>query len=75
RKRKIKELELNIQAKELKTPRKKKYVQTSLFEPISNKEKVVDLLNFINKIDLKSDIPEKIKQQLIELKNKIEKIS
>ncbi len=74
RKREIKVLEMDIETKNVKIPKKKKYVQTSLFEPIRNKEKITDLLNFINKIDLKSDIPEKIKEQLFELKNKIEKL-
>ena len=40
-----------------------------------NKDKIKDLLNFINKIELKSDVPEKVKAQLTELKNKIEKIN
>jgi DNA mismatch repair protein MutS len=75
RKRVIEELDMNIEATRTKNPKKKKYVQTSLFDSISNKEKIIDLLHFINKIDLKSDVPEKIKNQLIELKNKIEKLS
>ena len=75
RKKEIKELELSIQAKEVKIPKKKKYVQTSLFEPLSNKEKISELFNLINKIDLKSDIPAKVKDQLIELKRKIENLS
>jgi len=75
KKKEIKGLELSIQGREANIPKKKKYVQTSLFEPSKNKQKVMDLLNFINKIDLKSDIPEKIKAQIIELKNKIEKLS
>ncbi len=74
KKRDIKELELNIQTKDVKSPRKKKFVQTSLFEPISINEKVIEILNFIKEIDLKSGIPEKIKYQIFELKTKIEKL-
>ncbi len=75
RKRVLEELELNIESKKGKIPKKKKYVQTSLFEPLTNKDKITDLLNFINKIELKSDVPEKVKAQLTELKNKIEKLN
>ncbi len=75
RKKKIKELETKIDTKKIKTPKKKKYVQTSLFEPVKNKEKIADLLSLINKIDLGSEIPENVKEQLNELKNKIEKLS
>jgi DNA mismatch repair protein MutS len=71
----IKDLSINIESKKDKIPKKKKYVQTSLFEPINNKDKITDLLNFINKIELKSEVPIEIKNQLVELKNKIEKLS
>jgi len=74
RKKKINELEIKIDAKKIKTPKKKKYVQTSLFEPVINKEKISDLLNLINKIDLMLDTPESIKDKLNELKNKIGKL-
>ncbi|UCC21327.1 MAG: DNA mismatch repair protein MutS [Promethearchaeota archaeon] len=74
RKKQIKELELNIEAKEVKTPIKKKFVQTRLFEPITDKEKFMDLLNLINNIDLNGDLPEKFKDHITELKNKIEKL-
>ncbi len=74
KKEKIKELAINIESKGNKIPKKIKYVQTSLFEPIAKKDKITELLNFISKIELKSDVPEKIKDQLIELKNKIEKL-
>ena len=60
---------------EIKTPKKKKYVQTSLFEPLSSKENLKDLLHFIKEIDINSDTPEKIKDQLKELTRKIEKLS
>ncbi|MBA7616356.1 DNA mismatch repair protein MutS [subsurface metagenome] len=60
---------------ETKTPKKKKYVQTSLFEPLSSKENLKDLLHFIKEIDINSDTPEKIKEQLKELTTKIEKLS
>jgi DNA mismatch repair protein MutS len=75
RKKKIKELEHETEAKKINTPKKKKYVQTSLFEPVGNKEKITDLLDLIKRIDLKSDTPESIKVKLDELKNKIEKLS
>ncbi|MFX0038107.1 MAG: DNA mismatch repair protein MutS [Promethearchaeota archaeon] len=75
RKKKIKELEHETEAKKIKAPKKKKYVQTSLFEPIGNKEKITDLLDLIKRIDLKLDTPESIKVKLSELKNKIEKLS
>jgi len=74
RKKKINELEIKIDAKKIKTPKKKKYVQTSLFEPVINKEKISDLLNLIKKIDLMLDTPESIKDKLNELKNKIGKL-
>ncbi|TKJ21029.1 MAG: DNA mismatch repair protein MutS [Promethearchaeota archaeon Loki_b32] len=60
---------------ETKIPKKKKYVQTSLFEPLSSKENLKDLLHFIKEIDINSDTPEKIKEQLKELTTKIEKLS
>ncbi|MDX1797029.1 MAG: DNA mismatch repair protein MutS, partial [Candidatus Lokiarchaeia archaeon] len=75
RKRDIKELELNIKTEKEKIPKKKKYVQTSLFAPINNKEKLADLRDIINKIDIESDIPKSLKEKLVELKNKIEKFS
>lgn len=75
RKKESKELELSIEATDIKIPKKKKYVQTSLFEPIDNKEKIIDILKSINKIIINSSIPEEIKGQIIELKNKIEKLN
>ncbi|MFX1418683.1 MAG: DNA mismatch repair protein MutS [Promethearchaeota archaeon] len=75
RKKQIEQLELNIETKDIKIPKKKKYIQTRLFEPIADKEKIMDLLNFINKINLNGDLPEKIKDHITELKNKIEKLS
>ncbi|MFW9879996.1 MAG: DNA mismatch repair protein MutS [Candidatus Thorarchaeota archaeon] len=75
RKKQIEQLELNIEAKDIKIPKKKKYIQTRLFEPITDKEKIMDLLNFISKIDLNGDLPEKFKDHITELKNKIEKLS
>ncbi len=74
KKENIKELAFNIESKGNKIPKKIKYIQTSLFDPITKKDKITELVNFINKIELKSDVPEKIKNQLIELKNKIEKL-
>ncbi len=74
KKENVKELAFNIESKGNKIPKKIKYIQTSLFEPIDKKDKITELVNFINKIELKSDVPEKIKNQLIELKNKIEKL-
>ncbi|MFX0006221.1 MAG: DNA mismatch repair protein MutS [Promethearchaeota archaeon] len=75
KKRDIKELELNIKAEKEKIPKKKKYVQTSLFAPINNKEKLEDLRDIINKINIESDIPKSLKEKLLELKNKIVKFS
>ena len=76
----FKDLKAEIESTEAKIsqnriPKKKKYVQTSLFEPISKKENIMDLLNFIKEIEIKSDIPDKIKDQLTELKRKIEKLN
>ncbi|MFW9969121.1 MAG: DNA mismatch repair protein MutS [Candidatus Odinarchaeota archaeon] len=71
----VKDLELSIEAEKVKAPKKKKYVQTSLFEPISNKEIITDLHKLVNNIDLKTAIPEKIKDQILAIKNKIEKLS
>ena len=72
----IKDLETKkVKFSEIKTTKKKKYVQTSLFEPISYKEKFTDLLHYIKEIDINSDIPAKLKEQLLELTRKIKKIS
>ncbi len=76
----VKDLESEIEASKAKIsqnkiPKKKKYVQTSLFEPISKKEKFMDLLNIIKEIDIKSDTPDKLKDQLIELKRESEKLN
>ncbi|MFX1316173.1 MAG: DNA mismatch repair protein MutS [Promethearchaeota archaeon] len=79
KKSEIKELEVKIQANKAKISQKriskKKYIQTSLFEPISKKEEISHLLNSIKEIFLKSDTPEKVMNQLIELKKRIEKLS
>ncbi len=64
-----------VKISETKTPKKKKYVQTSLFEPLSSKENLKDLLHIIKEIDINSDTPEKIKEDLKELTRKIEKLS
>ncbi|MFX1469722.1 MAG: DNA mismatch repair protein MutS, partial [Promethearchaeota archaeon] len=58
-----------------KIPKKKKYIQTSLFEPISNKEQIRDLLNFIKEIDINSNIPAKLKEKMKELTKKLENLS
>ena len=72
----IKELEAKrVKISENKTLKKKKYVQTSLFEPISNKEQITDLLHFIKEININSDIPAKLKEQLRELTKKLEKLN
>ena len=63
-----------VKISETKTP-KKKYVQTSLFEPLSSRENLKDILHIIKEIDINSDTPEKIKEQLKELTRKIEKLS
>ena len=71
----IKEVEVNrSKLSRKKTEKKKRYVQTSLFEPISNKKEILDLINSIKEIDIESDIPDKLKGQLTELKKKIEKL-
>ncbi len=75
KKNEIEELEVNrSKLSKKKTEKKKRYVQTSLFEPISNKKEILDLLNSIKEIDIESDIPDKLKGQLTELKKKIEKL-
>ncbi|KKM95314.1 hypothetical protein LCGC14_1189490, partial [marine sediment metagenome] len=61
------------------TPTKKKYVQTSLFQPISNEkqlsiDQVDELFESINSIEINSITQEEIKKQMIELKKKIEKL-
>jgi DNA mismatch repair protein MutS len=75
RKRKIKELELSITAEKDKTPKKKRYVQTSLFGPINNTEKIANIQNIIEKIELHSDLPKSLKEKIIELKKKLEKLN
>jgi DNA mismatch repair protein MutS len=54
--------------------KKKKYVQTSLFEPVSKKEQLMDIYNFFKKINIKSIISEEIQEQLKDLKKKIDKL-
>ncbi len=72
----IKELEAKrVKISENKTPKKKKYVQTSLFKTINNKEQIADLLHFIKEININSDIPAKLKEQLRELTKKLEKLN
>ncbi len=74
RKEEIKDLEEKIESKKTRTPKQKKYVQTSLFEPIVNKEKISDLIDVIKGIDMNMDIPETLKEQLSEIRRKIEKL-
>ncbi|MFX0104469.1 MAG: DNA mismatch repair protein MutS [Candidatus Hodarchaeota archaeon] len=57
-----------------RTPKKKKLVQTSLFEPISKKDKVTEILDSIKEIGKEFDISDRIKDYLNELKKKIEKL-
>ncbi|MFX1500124.1 MAG: DNA mismatch repair protein MutS [Promethearchaeota archaeon] len=72
----IKDIELKkAEVSERKTPKKKKYVQTSLFEPLSNKQHVNDLVHFIKEIIINSENPSKIKEQLDELVKKLKKLS
>ncbi len=72
----IKEIELKkAKISESKTPKKKKYVQTSLFEPLKNTEQVNDLVHFIKEIIINSENPSKIKEQLDELIKKLKKLS
>ncbi|MFX1409472.1 MAG: DNA mismatch repair protein MutS [Promethearchaeota archaeon] len=79
KKSEIKELEVKIEDNKAKISQKKsskkRYVQTSLFEPISKKEEISHLLNSIKEAFLKSDTPEKVMDQLIELKKIIEKLN
>ncbi|MFX1307927.1 MAG: hypothetical protein ACFFDG_14035, partial [Promethearchaeota archaeon] len=72
----IKYLEVKrVKVLESKTLKNKKYIQTSLFEPINNKEQVMDILNFMKEFDINSIIPAKLKEKLKELTKKIEKLS
>ncbi|MFX1571172.1 MAG: DNA mismatch repair protein MutS [Promethearchaeota archaeon] len=72
----IKELEIKkSKFSEIKTQKRKQYVQTSLFEPLISKKEMLDLLHFIKEIDIKSDTLEKLKGKLTELKKKIEKFN
>ncbi|MFX1302991.1 MAG: DNA mismatch repair protein MutS [Promethearchaeota archaeon] len=80
KKREATDIESEIETSKAKisqsrVPKKKKYVQTILFEPISKKERFTDLLNIIKEIDIKSDIPDKLKDQIIELKRELEKLN
>ena len=76
KKSKIKELEAKkVKLTEGKSPKKKKYIQTSLFESISNKKNIAELLDIIKQIDVNAYAPEKFKQKLSELKKKVEKLS
>ncbi len=80
KKREATDLESEIETSKAKisqsrVPKKKKYVQTSLFEPISKKERFTDLLNIIKEIDVKSDIPDKLKDKIFELKRELEKLN
>lgn len=73
------DLDMKIKAaktKSSKAPTKKKYVQTSLFEP--SPKKTDDLQNYIQKfrkLDLETLPPRDLKEKLTELKDKLEKYS
>ncbi len=81
----IKESELKIKefkakASQTHTLRKKKYVQTSLFEPVEKKAELFDedlqtLVDYFKKFDIDTLTPNDLKQKLIELKKKIENYS
>ncbi|MHA1915309.1 MAG: DNA mismatch repair protein MutS [Promethearchaeota archaeon] len=81
----IEELESDLKAKKAKAPqvsitKKRKYVQTSLFESTSAKESVSDerILNLIDsfkKLDINNLAHEELKENLMKLKMKIDKLS
>ena len=85
KKNEIKELDAKIESakteiSQMTPPKKKKLVQTSLFEPISKKEilsekEIKDLISNIKEIDVDSLKQDETKRQIIELKKKIEKLS
>jgi DNA mismatch repair protein MutS len=74
---KIIKLEEEIKKKKVKggLGGKKKYVQTTLFEPIKIKEDISDIVNLIKGFDLNSDVPDDLKEKLVELKKKIEEFT
>ncbi|MFX1365941.1 MAG: DNA mismatch repair protein MutS [Promethearchaeota archaeon] len=72
----IKEIELKkAKVSESKPSKKKKYVQTSLFEPLRNKEHINDLVHFIKEIIINSENPSDLKDKLDELVKKLKKLS
>ncbi len=79
KKTEFEQLEVKIKANKLKTssnitPTKKIYVQTSLYQPISNKKQVKELFESISCIEINAIGKEEIKKQIIELKKKIKKL-
>ncbi|MFX1390205.1 MAG: DNA mismatch repair protein MutS [Promethearchaeota archaeon] len=55
--------------------KKKKYVQTTLFEPLKNEKEIEEIAKIIKEIDNDSDIPESIRFKLTKLRKKLEKIN
>ncbi|MFW9827904.1 MAG: DNA mismatch repair protein MutS [Candidatus Thorarchaeota archaeon] len=54
--------------------KKKKLVQTRLFEPLKSEVEIEEIVNLIKEINKERDIPENLKNKLIKLKKKIDKI-
>ncbi|MFX1279932.1 MAG: DNA mismatch repair protein MutS [Promethearchaeota archaeon] len=77
-KKELSESKLEIKAKKVKpmhTSTTKKYVQTSLFEPLSKKEKdekYKGIVNELNKLDINNLSHIEIKERIADLLNKIE---
>jgi DNA mismatch repair protein MutS len=55
--------------------KKKKLVQTTLFEPSKNEAEIEEIVNLIKEINIEHEIPENLKDKLIKLKKKIDKIN
>jgi len=79
----IKELSIKIKANKAKVSQskasaKRKYVQTSLFEPSIKKERdtnenLLNLVNNLKDLDIDKLTPDNLKEKIIDLKKKIEK--
>ena len=79
-KKELRELKLEVKAKRThtSTTTKKKYVQTSLFEPISKKEKDEKyevIVNELNKLNINNLSHIEIKERIADLLKKVESIS
>ncbi len=72
----IKNVNTIVHSKKKKSPKEKKYIQTSFFKPIVKKEKIVDekvkaLIDLIKEMDINSITPVDAMKKLIELKEKL----